>query len=132
MCKMFQFQGRSYCLLTVRQKLRLNVTESRVSLCLMRTLPRSRRFLNKLDDPFQTGGVSDSIFSNSCGNKRKPRLARSFLKPRVNTAHHSVWRRFYTSATRSVLTFLVRVFNTLLPGERTRRNKAKTKQGQQQ
>lgn len=56
-----------------------------VDLCVIHqvgTLPRSRRFLNKLDDPFQTGGVSASILSNSCENRRKSQTTRSFLNPR--------------------------------------------------
>lgn len=46
------------------------------------TVPRSRRFRNKLDDPFQTGGVSASILSSSCGNRGKSQITRSLLNPR--------------------------------------------------
>lgn len=42
------------------------------------SLPRSRRFLNKLDDPFQTGGVSASILSNSLVNRGKSQISHSF------------------------------------------------------
>lgn len=112
------------CLLTLKQKLRLNVTESRGSSCLMRTLPRSRRFLNKLDDPFQTGGVSDSIFSNSCRNEKETPIGSFICKIRGQTRRTAV---FGGGFTRGVLTFLVRVFSALLPGERTRGNKAKQK-----
>lgn len=47
------------------------------------SLPRSRIFLNKLDDPFQTGGVSASILSNSCENRSKSLISHSFLSPSV-------------------------------------------------
>lgn len=41
------------------------------------SLPRSRRFLNKFDDPFQTGGVSASILSNSCESRGKSQISHS-------------------------------------------------------
>lgn len=94
------------------------------------TSPRSRRFRNKLDDPFPTGGVSASILSTSWENGRKSQLTHSILSP-DQTLHNAMfvgitvitevlhtWRgnsvKQQSALMTEQLTFFVRDFHALL------------------